>query len=210
MIHATYTHDDARILIWKITESEDELYQQLKNEEEKRQFSSLNSEKRRKEFLGVRIALQTLLGREIQIGYTHEGKPYLPDGSYRISISHSREWIAVMVHPVLEVGIDIEIQKQTVLRVYKKFLHETEIARFAGEQDEEKRRIRFQLIWGAKEALYKIVGHDWVDFSAGFQTLPFDLQPEGTLNVIDSKKGRIFALKYFQDKHYCLVFCLAK
>jgi phosphopantetheinyl transferase len=210
MIHARYTCDDAQILIWKITEDEDELYELLKSEEEKSIFSPLNSGKKRKEFLGVRVALEALLGREIQIAYTKEGKPYLLDGSFQISISHSREWIAVMIHPVFEVGIDIEVQKQTVLRVYKKFLHEEEIRYFANETEEEKRRIYFQLIWGAKEALFKIIGGDSVDFAESFQTLAFDLKDEGAFNVIYTKKGRIFELKYFQDKHYCLVFCLAK
>jgi len=58
MIHSTLNNEDATILIWKMTESETELISRLTNfDSYKSEFFKLKTEKRKKEFLVPRIAL---------------------------------------------------------------------------------------------------------------------------------------------------------
>lgn len=209
MVYAEYEFDDAQVLIWEITESEQELLKLLKNKSEKSAFELLKSEKRKKEFLAVRVALEKLLGRESSIVYTEAGKPYLSDKSFKISISHSKEWVALMIHPSLEVGIDIEVSNEKVWRVYKKYLNKEEINRFISA-DNKKTHLYLQLIWCAKEALYKIIGRDSADFASSMSVLAFDLEKEGLFDIQYKKRNKTFKLKYYQNKHFSLALCLNK
>ena len=119
--------DDTRLLVFEITESSDELLQKSGNIEWfEVELKKFNSEKRKREFISVRLAMRALLGKEVVICYDADGKPYLSDQSYQISISHSGKWIAVMAHPTRAVGIDIEYPSEKIAKLYTRFLSITE------------------------------------------------------------------------------------
>ncbi len=197
---------DARIIICENTENTEELKSQIKlSEKEENELLSISSEKRKLEFLGVRLAVKLLLNTDTEISYHHNGKPLLADNSYHISISHSKKWIAVIVSKNRLVGIDIETPNDKIARISEKFMGAEELKNFSTKAD---KRI-LHIIWSAKEVLYKIIGNQAVDFSKQLQIFPFEPKDDGTLNAKHIPTNTLFQLQYMQSPEYTLVYCLA-
>ena len=200
------TIDDAKLLVWEITQSIDELVSGFENFTLFAvDFEKINSDKRKLEFLGTRWLLKILLEKEINVQYTADGKPYLNDGSYHISLSHSGKWMAVMIHPTKHVGIDIECPTDKIQKVYKRFLSETEQAELSNGKDIKQ----LQIAWSAKEALYKIIGKEAVDFANQLRLLPFEVQKEGRITAQHITTNTVYQLTYTQTAAYTLVYCIA-
>jgi len=206
MKHEVIELENARIMVWQLTESVETLKGQLDmTEQEKTGFDKINSDKRRLEFLGIRVALNALLGKEIHIEYDMEGKPHLSDRSYQISISHSNKWIAVMAHPSRMVGIDIECPTDKIQKLYRRFLSRTEQAELSDGKDIRQ----LLLAWSGKEALYKIIGKEAVDFATQLRIFPFEVKPSGSVKAQHIPSDSYFQLFYQLTEQYALVYCLA-
>jgi 4'-phosphopantetheinyl transferase len=200
------TIDNAKLLVWEITQSIDELVSGFENLTLfAGDFEKINSDKRKLEFLGTRWLLKILLGKEINVQYTADGKPYLNDGSYHLSLSHSGKWMAVMIHPTKSVGIDIECPTDKIQKVYKRFLSETEQAELSDGKDIKQ----LQIAWSAKEALYKVIGKEAVDFANQLRLLPFEVQKEGRITAQHITTNTVYQLTYTQTAAYTLVYCIA-
>ena len=198
------TIDEARLLVWELTENMDDLLRLLP-ELDVTELEKHTSVKRKLEFLGVRVALKALLGKEIIVKYDANGKPFLPDNSYHISVSHSAKWIAVMAHPTQLVGIDIEIPTAKIQKIYKRFLSPTEQEELSNGNNISQ----LQLAWSAKEALYKIIGKKAVDFAKQLRIFPFDVKPAGEISALHIESETHYQLHYIQNQSYTLVYCLA-
>jgi 4'-phosphopantetheinyl transferase len=200
------TIDDAKLLVWEITQSIDELVSGFEDFTLFAvDFEKINSDKRKFEFLGTRWLLKILLGKETNVQYTADGKPYLNDGSYHISLSHSGKWMAVMIHPTKHVGIDIECPTDKIQKVYKRFLSETEQTELSDGKDIKQ----LQIAWSAKEALYKIIGKEAIDFANQLRLLPFEVQKEGQITAEHLVTNTVYQLTYTQTAAYTLVVCIA-
>jgi len=205
MNHTLIKLEEARILVCELTESSDTLKNQLYLiESDQIEFDKIVSEKRRLEFLGIRIALKTLLQKEILIQYDEDGKPHLSDKSYQISISHSNKWIAVMAHPTNKVGIDIECPTDKIQKLYTRFLSLTEQKELSGGKDIRQ----LLLAWSAKEALYKIIGREAIDFASQLRIFPFEVKPTGEIKAQHVPSMSRYKLYYQQNDTYTLVYCL--
>ncbi len=196
--------DEARLMVFEVHDSVDEMCQKL-SFIDLTEFSNLKSDKRRLEYLGVRVALKNLLGEEKKITYDSEGKPVFSDKSFQISISHSGRWIAVMAHPQKKVGIDIEIPTQKIAKIYQRFLNETE----QKELSDGENLNQLLLAWSAKEALYKIIGKDAIDFANHLHIFPFEVQSEGTFEAEHVPTKQKYKLHYIQNEIFTLVYCVA-
>ena len=201
----TIRYEEAQLLIFELTESIDELYKQLDfvNIEE---FSKIVSEKRKKEYLAVRVAMKKLLVSEKIIIYDPDGKPALSDGSLQISISHSANWIAVIAHPTRSVGIDIEVPTEKMKKLYKRFLSETE----QKELSNGEHLNLLMLAWSAKEALYKIIGMEAVDFAKQLRIYPFEVKETGTFTGEHIPTKNQYKIQYFQNQDFVLTYCISK
>ena len=195
--------ENARILIFKIDKTVEELFSQLEFPDIN-EFSKLVSDKRRLEYLGVRIALKNLLGVEKKIVYNEEGKPVFIDRSFHISVSHSGSWIAVVAHPDRQVGIDIEVPTEKIKKLYKRFLNETEQKELSNGENLNQ----LMLAWSAKEALYKIIGKEAVDFANQLHIFPFEIKNEGIFTAEHVSTKQRYNLHYTQNEAYTLVFCI--
>ena len=113
--------------IWKVTESPSELramlVEQLPYETE---LGSLKSPSRKLEYLVVRVLLKALAGEEFDIAHLPSGQPYLKHDSRRITISHTKGYVAVGIHPSALPGIDIEQVAERVLKVTSRFIRSDE------------------------------------------------------------------------------------
>ena len=206
MKHEVIVIGDAKIMVWELTESIESLKEQLiLSDSDKTAFNKIASDKRKLEFLSIRVALKSLLGKEIQIKYDSEGKPHLSDQSYHISISHSNKWIAVMAHTSRNVGIDIECPSDKIQKLYQRFLSITEQKELSNGNDIRQ----LLLAWSGKEALYKIIGREAVDFANQLRIFPFEVKPSGEMKAQHIPSESFYKLFYQLTEQYTLVYCLA-
>lgn len=70
--------------------------------------------------------MQHLLNENIELIYDDLGKPHLKNHDGHISISNTKELVAVIYHPTNAVGIDIEIPSERILKIAPKFVNENE------------------------------------------------------------------------------------
>ena len=200
------TFSDAMLLVWELTESIETLKEQLNLvDSDNIALEKIVSEKRKLEFLGIRVAFKTLLGKEIEIEYDGNGKPSLKDKSYQISISHSKNWIVVMAHPNRLVGIDIECPTDKIQKLYKRFLGIDEQKDLSNGKDNRQ----LLLAWSGKEALYKIIGNEAVDFANQLRIFPFVVKPSGEIKAEHIPTNTFYRLIYQLTQNYTLVYCLA-
>ena len=107
--------------------------------------------------------------------YAPSGKPHLADSSYFISISHTRGYVAVILSPVSEVGIDIEQYGQRVHKVAHKYMRPDElISEYHGEDTWS-----LLLHWSAKEVMFKCMDTSEVDFREHLRIMPFQVCEHG-------------------------------
>jgi phosphopantetheinyl transferase len=150
-LHKIIEHNPAtKILIWHITESLDILSQGVAlKEKSRKRMLGMQSEIHQRGFLSVRHLLKVLGYADTDLSYDANGKPYLRDGRH-ISITHSFEFSGIVVSDQA-FGIDIEMQREKIKKIANKFLGEGK------EFEENKGDVqKLTLIWGAKEAIYKI------------------------------------------------------
>lgn len=118
------------------------------------------------------------------------GKALSKDGSRYISISHTRGYVAVALHSSCEVGMDIEQYGTRVRKVASRFIRsDEEPAMMEGDEV-----YALLLHWSAKEALFKLMGVEEVDFirhlriflsacrKRGVRGMRISYRPAGTLS----------------------------
>ena len=143
-----------QIYFWEITESEKELVElaQLTSTESERLAIKKSSE-RRLQWLACRVLLNELFEEKIIITNDEYGKPFIDVEDLHITLSHSGKYVMLGISEN-EIGVDIELIREKVLKIIPKFLSETEISYLS-----DKNKIEEALIyWTAKESLIKIYG----------------------------------------------------
>lgn len=199
-------HQNSRICIVENRFSIKDLLGELSNPcLYKDELEKLKLEHRKREFLGIRVALKKALdGAEKEIEYTYDGKPILKDGSHKISFSHCKSCVAVIVHPELDVGIDVELPSAKLSKIHTRFLGQKEL-----EFYEEINSFDFlRIAWSAKEALYKIIGDKAYNFAEQLRILPFQVEKKGALNVLHTDTGKLYKLHYMLLDAYTLAYCI--
>lgn len=158
------------ISIWQILETPEELLCFFTPEElDNQDFSRFTFEKRKTEWLATRVLLKHLIGNSFSISYTESGKPVLSHPVYHhISISHSREFAAVFIHQNREIGIDIESRNRNYAPILKKYLSDGELCHIKDDNSIPC------LYWCAKEALFKMVEEQGIDFKKQFEIVSVD------------------------------------
>lgn len=178
--------DQPDYIIWKITESEEELRAQLSHPElYADKVARLKPGSRRLlEVLAVRRAMKELFyGAEREVLYTPDGAPYLADGPY-LSISHTDGYAAVITSDV-PVGIDIERIGSRVQKVVSHFLRPEEIAILQLYPDYN---LSLHLAWSAKEAAYKVLGKAYYDLQNRTTVQHIDWQQKRILLAVDNQQ----------------------
>ena len=196
--------ENATLALWEITETIDELLEILNLDPFIIQEISLfTSDKRKLEYLTARVLLQEILGEKKVIAYTKQGKPYLVDHSYQISITHTGKQVAILLHPTYRVGIDVEKISDKVVRVQSKFLSETEREAI----DSSLAKTHLALLWSAKEALYKILGQEEVEYTKHLTIKPFKPYLMGTMEAQETRTpaAETFQLTYHVFPEFVLV-----
>ena len=92
----------------------------------------------------------SVLKRDIKIEYFDNGKPYILDSSYGISISHSKDMALVAINEDA-VGADIEVVRPYNEKLIKRYFSKEEIAFIDSPE-------KFFTVWTVKEAYLKLTG----------------------------------------------------
>ncbi len=173
---------------------------------EKTAFEKLKLEKRRKEFLAVRLIVQDLISEKKEIVYEKTGRPQLKDSPFFISISHSSELAAVLLSEKT-AGIDVENIHRNIAPVARRFLTEEELRQIAPGEKAARTQITY---WSAKEAIFKCSCIPNIQFNQHIQIHPFNLEKEGKFRATLQSGGTKsrFSLSYFFFKNNVIVCCV--
>jgi len=199
-------NESTHLLVWKITESAEELSADvvLKHVCENRVIK-MKSELHRRAFLSVRKLMQEIGYTDHDMYYGEDGKPHLVDGK-NISITHSFGFSAIIVSD-RGVGIDIEIRREKVIKIANKFvdrefefLDPTNVAEYVR---------KLIVIWGVKEALYKMFSRQGLSFRQHIDVNPFNMGTglgTATVNFEDIMGKYTFNFEEIED--FTLVYCV--
>jgi len=206
-LYKTISHDvDTQIFIWKITESEEELRRGVfLKEKHQARLNGMLSEQHRKGFLSVRKLLQVAGYEDNDLTYDTNGKPHLADGK-NISITHSYEFSAIIISSK-NVGIDLEMNREKIVKIAHKFID----SEFDFIKKEERYIEQLSVIWGAKEALYKMCNSRSLSFKQDMHIQPFSLNQETGKALVACKELNFecqFNFHFESFENYTLVYAL--
>ncbi len=193
--------------IWQIEESLDDLLTCFDDSSlYKLQTELFTSKKRQLEFIVARVLLKSILNEEKEIAYHPNGKPYLKDNSYSISISHSGKYVAVIVSASYPVGIDIELYGERIERLAPRFMREDEIPTLYNGDI----RWSYLLHWSAKEVLFKMLNQENVDFKKHLVIHKFQVENKGSFTAEErkTKKNKQFVMEYKLHSKFVLTWSL--
>ena len=148
-------NDFTKVLVWKIEESLEELTHgiELTNSSKKR-VKAMKSAIHQRGFMSIRQLLKQAGYEDADVYYDVFGKPHLKDKNY-ISITHSFSFTAIIISENNPVGIDIEKQRDKIVKIAHKF---TPIEEYNTIANHDALVSKLTIVWGAKESLYKIYG----------------------------------------------------
>lgn len=203
LYYREYISGQTLLGVWKITESKDDLLSFLDDHEHLDEILNIKSQTRILEMLAVRVLLKELLGEEKKIYYLPSGKPLLEDHSYHISISHTKGYVTVALNKSSLVGLDIEYISDKILRVKDRVISVGEYI------DSENEVLHLLLHWSAKEAMFKFLDTESVDFREHLFVEKFSFAKEGVFSARELRTSfkHVFKAHYKVDEDFVLV-CL--
>lgn len=195
----------SRVGVWKITESEAELRTMTSiPSDELEEISYIKNESLRKQRLAVRALLDTMFEEKVYLSHHDNGKPYIENNAINISITHTDQYVAVILNDEDEVGIDCESLNRDFSAVEKKALSDEEI----GDLEDEQKNEQLAIYWCAKEAIFKLTSQYDVDFAEQIQIDGFRYRNEGVLSATFTDKDgyeQELNLYYFTFDRHVLV-----
>jgi 4'-phosphopantetheinyl transferase len=170
-------NSSTQILVWEITESYQEFFDAVVlNESNAIRLNGMKSEMHQRAFLSVRKLFQEAGYTDFDLYYDEFGKPHLHDGKH-ISITHSHQFSAIILSDEV-VGIDIELQREKIIRIADKFA-DTEFSFLKPEEKTDYIR-KLTVIWGAKEAIFKIRNEKGISFKDHIKVNTFEMSDAQT------------------------------
>jgi len=173
-------------------------------DEETEQYLKISNLERKKEWLTVRILFAELLQKRIEISYTEHNKPFIVNSNLNISISHSHDFVAVIISNNYFPGVDIEKISERVSRIKHKFLNTEELDWCT---DIEKQTI----CWSAKESVFKIFEKE-LDFH-DMVVSKFEIDADKghfTIRVIKKGYEKSYPVYYRIIEDNILTYCVSK
>lgn len=208
-LYSTILHDSkTEILVWKITESLDQLLLEATlNEKSKARLNAMKSVSQQRGYLSVRKLLQEKNYSDFDLYYDEFGKPHLSDGKH-ISVSHSHEFSSIILSDE-NCGIDLEMQREKITTIAHKFA-KNEFG-FLNTSVKNSYIRQLTVIWGVKEAIFKIRNEPGISFNDHIQVDTFDLTTKKTKAVLNFGTIQINYEIFFEEiENYTLVFAFEK
>ncbi len=160
----------------------------------------MKSELHQRGFLSVRKLLLIAGYSDFDLFYDESGKPHLLDNKF-VSISHSHQMSAVIISEE-PVGIDLEIQKEKVLKIASKFMDISHLENLSHQNQIKKSTV----IWGIKEVVFKIENQKGISFPNHIFEREFylvDKKTKAQLRFQNTEKN--FNIHFEEIENYILV-----
>ena len=194
-----------KVLIWKIEESFEELCNGTGLTDNcANRVANMKSDLHRRGFMSVRHLLDLAGYSDFDLFYDENGKPHLKDGK-KISITHSFIFSAIIISD-MEVGIDIEKQRNKILKIAYKF---TPIEEYRTIANEDALIRKLTIVWAAKESLYKSFSEKSVSFLQHINVDEFELDDKiTTARVNYDGKETIYNIAFLEFEEFTCAYAL--
>lgn len=206
--HVIHLNPHATIGIWRLNEPEAYFTPNLsKIVSEIKNLDTISHAKRRTEWLAGRWLVLQLVERMnlpfCGIWTDEFNKPHLVSDNATISISHAAPYVVAILNTKVACGIDIEQIRNKLKPLAPKFLNEAELT--IGGSD----LTNLAVLWGAKEALYKLHGRKSLIFKENLAIEDFNFSENfgtftGLLNI-DGEHEK-YSMKAGKFDDYVLVY----
>jgi 4'-phosphopantetheinyl transferase len=196
---------DTKVLIWKIEEPFEELLQGISlTDKSKNRIEKMLSDIHKRGYLSIRHLLKMEGYTDFDLIYNGDGKPDLKDGKH-ISITHSHEFSGIIISNS-EVGIDIEKQRDKILRIANKF---TPLKEYRTLANDEAVIQKLTIVWCAKEALYKLFANRGVSFLQHVDVKDFQFEDmQTTADIVFNGKVHTFKVHFFEFEGFTCAYAL--
>ncbi len=202
----TVIHIDPRtkVLVWKITETLGELSELIRLKPIcVSRIDNMKSEMHKRGFLSVRALLQEAGYSDFDMYYDESGKPHLLDGTH-ISVSHSFGFSSVIFSDKM-TGIDLEMRRDKIIGIANKFA-ETEMA-FLDPANSTDYIRRLTVIWGVKEAIFKIRNEKGISFKDHIFVRAFEMDDKkATADLHFGGLHVVFDIHFREIEDFTLVY----
>ena len=168
-------------------------------------MEGMKSEMHRRGFLSIRHLMAEAGYVDKDLYYDQSGKPHLIDGR-NISITHSHQFTGIIISDEVEVGIDIEMQREKITRIAHKF---TPIKAYAHIREIKDLIRKYTIVWGCKESLYKIYATEGLSFFKHIYIEDFDFNDKylkGQINYNGDTSE--YDLQFLEFEGFTCVFAL--
>jgi len=208
LVYLRELNNQVRFAVWRVEEDAQDMIGRLQlDDRERAVLATLNKGKRTLHWLATRVLLRYMLDTPgfIDCPSDENGKPYLANFPQQISLTHSFDYVAVILSDHGEVGIDLELVSPKILRIARKFMRDEELE-FMEDLDDESKVNHLYACWCAKEAVYKLQGNRGVSFKDNMTIHPFQFQEQGVLELtLDSERqNETFKVHYERFLEYML------
>lgn len=197
--------NDGIVGLFKMTETVEELENKYISEfHETPPILDFQHDRRKREWLAVRLILAEMIGVDFSIQYLEDGSPRLIHSEFNfISISHSSKYATVYLHKRKKVGVDVESLDRNFAFIEKKYLSETEL------MDVKENNLLHALYWSSKEAIFKWAGKVGIDFRKQIGIAKFDPIETSEINaVFDHQAEQTVKLNFLIFDGHVLVYTL--
>lgn len=197
-----------QISVWKITETYQELFDSVTlNPKNRIRLHKMKSELHQRAFLSVRRLFQEIGHTDLDLHYDAFGKPHIK-GEKHISITHSHEFSAIIISDQI-VGIDIELLRDKIIRIADKFVDEE--FQYLDPNSPKEYIKKLTVIWGAKEAIFKIRNEKGISFKNHIRVKKFEnTAKKTTARLYYNGLVKDFHIFFEEIESFTLVFALEK
>ncbi|WP_298489220.1 4'-phosphopantetheinyl transferase superfamily protein [uncultured Maribacter sp.] len=194
------------IYIWKIEETEEKLSKNISlTKHSLDRLKRMKSELHRKGFLSIRHLMALAGYKDADMYYDQIGKPHLKDGK-KISITHSNHFTGIIISATDHVGIDIERQREKILRIAYKF---TPIKEYRTIANTAALIRKLTIVWGCKESLYKIYEQEGLSFLKDIIVNDFDMiDGKTTGEIIYNRQHTYYKINFLEFENFTCVYAI--
>ena len=166
----------------------------------------MKSEIHRRGFMSIRHLMAQAGYTDSDLFYDDLGKPHLKDGKH-ISISHSFNFTGIVVSNN-RIGIDIEKQRNKILKIANKF---TPLDEYHTLANEEALIRKLTIVWGAKESIYKLYAEPGLAFLQNINVNDFDFEDSKTTAQVEFRgKSSTYAIEFLEFENFTCVYAIPK
>jgi len=198
-------NQNTKVFIWKIEETFDALCKDISLTEKcTNRVANMKSEMHKCGFMSIRHLLAEAGYTDHNLYYDENGKPHLDDDRY-ISITHSFNFSAIIISDK-KVGIDIEKQRDKIIRIGHKF---TPIEEYRTIANDDALIRKLTIVWCAKESLYKSFAEKGVSFLQNIDVTDFDLDSKKTTaKVVYGDKEEFYDIDFLEFEGFTCAYAL--